>query len=110
VYGKQPVAVLGLALAFAATAGALPAGASDPECAGPNAWRESERWSRLRRGMHRTEVLRVLGEPGVVASYDAFERWEYPDLRGGRLHFDERGALIAWRRPPEPRERAEAPQ
>jgi hypothetical protein len=62
----------------------------------PEGWRRGERWARLRRGMSRFDVLSLLGEPGKVASYDGFERWEYPDLLGGRVHFDDRGELQGW--------------
>ncbi len=70
--------------------------------AGPaeEAWRRRESWQRLRPGMSRFDAFRLLGEPGVVARYEGFERWEYPDLLGGRLHFDDLGALIGWRLPP----------
>ena len=50
--------------------------------------------------MSRFDVFRILGEPGKVASYDGFERWEYPDLRGGRVNFDDTGAVVGWRLPP----------
>ena len=45
-------------------------------------WQTPESWQRLNRGMSRFDVFRILGEPGKVASYDGFERWEYPDLLG----------------------------
>jgi hypothetical protein len=64
------------------------------------AWQTPSSWQRLRRGMSRYEVMATLGEPGKVVIYDGFERWEYPDFRGGRLNFDDRGALVGWRRPP----------
>lgn len=53
-------------------------------------------------------VQPALAEPGKVASYDGFERWEYPDLRGGRVNFDDAGALMGWRLPPGPRQPAAA--
>lgn len=65
-----------------------------------DAWQRGESWSGLRRGMSRFEVFAVLGEPGRVAQYDGFERWEYPDLLGGRASFDDAGRLIGWRLPP----------
>jgi hypothetical protein len=78
--------------------GVLPARA---EPAGsPQAWQARESWERLAKGMSRFDVLRILGEPGKVASYDGFERWEYPDLRGGRVNFDDAGELLSWRAPP----------
>lgn len=70
--------------------------------ADPDAWQRSESWHRLRRGMSRFEVFAVLGEPGRVAQYDGFERWEYPDLLGGRVSFDDAGRLVGWREPPAP--------
>jgi len=73
--------------------------AAAPAC-DPEGWRRPESWQRLRRGMSRFDVLRLLGEPGKVASYDGFERWEYPDLLGGRVNFDDRGELQGWLAPP----------
>lgn len=63
---------------------------------GAGDWREPESWQQLRVGMSRFQVLRILGEPGKVTRYYAFERWEYPDALGERVNFDERGRLIAW--------------
>ncbi len=65
----------------------------------PDAWQRSTSWRRLRRGMSRFEVFTVLGEPGRVAQYDGFERWEYPDFLGGRAYFDDGGRLTGWRPP-----------
>ena len=59
-------------------------------------WRDPASWRQLRVGMSRIDVLRLLGEPGKVTRYYAFERWEYPDALGERVNFDERGRLIAW--------------
>ena len=46
--------------------------------------------------MTQSEVLQILGEPGKVTRYYAFERWEYPDALGQRINFDERGHLSVW--------------
>lgn len=87
----------------------LPAFAEPAEpAASPQPWQTAESWRSLARGMSRFDVFRILGEPGKVASYDGFERWEYPDLRGGRVNFDADGALVSWRPPPEPRPPAAA--
>lgn len=59
-------------------------------------WRSPESWQRLRVGMSQLDVLRILGEPGRITRYYAFERWEYPDALGKRINFDEMGRLIAW--------------
>jgi outer membrane protein assembly factor BamE (lipoprotein component of BamABCDE complex) len=59
-------------------------------------WRDPERWRQLRIGMTRYQVLRLLGEPGKITRYYAFERWEYPDALGKRVNFDERGRLSVW--------------
>lgn len=59
-------------------------------------WRDPAKWRELRIGMSRSQVLRILGEPGKVTRYYAFERWEYPDALGQRLDFDERGRLSVW--------------
>ena len=60
------------------------------------AWRSPETWQRLRVGMSQLDVLRILGEPGRITRYYAFERWEYPDALGKRVNFDERGRLLVW--------------
>ena len=62
-------------------------------------WRYPASWQRLHRGMTRFEVMRILGDPGKVSVYDGFERWEYPDLLGGRVNFDDAGLLPGWRAP-----------
>ena len=73
---------------------AAPAGGS-AEAAHPD-WRSPETWQRLRVGMSQLDVLRILGEPGRITRYYAFERWEYPDALGKRVNFDERGRLLVW--------------
>jgi outer membrane protein assembly factor BamE (lipoprotein component of BamABCDE complex) len=78
-----------------------------PECGAtacdlpPRAWEDPARWGRLREGMSRFDVLRLLGEPGKVSVYDGFERWEYPAALGRRVNFDDRGEVASWwpRRP-----------
>jgi hypothetical protein len=67
------------------------------------AWRKRESWQHLARGMSRFDVFRILGEPGKVASYDGFERWEYPDMLGGRVNFNDAGQVVGWRLPQPPR-------
>jgi hypothetical protein len=83
--------------------GVQPALAQPEAAASPQAWQDLARWEHLRRGMSRFDVFRILGEPGKVSSYDGFERWEYPDLLGGRVNFDDSGALLGWRPPRAPR-------
>ena len=63
-------------------------------------WRELRNWRSLRKGMSRFEVMQLLGEPGKVSDYYAFERWEYPDALGGRVNFDSSGSVVGWRPPP----------
>jgi outer membrane protein assembly factor BamE (lipoprotein component of BamABCDE complex) len=80
-------ALLALALVLALALAAAGAAAD---------WRDPASWQQLRVGMSRSDVLRILGEPGKVTRYYAFERWEYPDALGERVNFDERGRLVAW--------------
>jgi len=84
-------------------------GATRATAASREAWQQRESWERLGKGMSRFDVFRILGEPGKVASYDGFERWEYPDLRGGRVNFDDVGAVLSWRLPPGLRRPAASP-
>jgi len=69
--------------------------------ASSRAWEDPGCWEKLRKGMSRFEVLRLLGEPGKLSTYDGFERWEYPAALGARVNFDDRGAVVSWR-PPQP--------
>ena len=71
-----------------------------PQVAHAEGWRERRNWRSLRKGMSRFEVMRLLGEPGKVSDYYAFERWEYPDALGGRVNFDSGGSVVGWRPPP----------
>jgi len=70
-----------------------------------HAWKSPAAWRRLERGMSRFEVMMTIGEPGKVVHYEGFERWEYPDFRGGRVSFDARGRLGGWYPPPGARSR-----
>lgn len=69
-------------------------------CPDPDAWRRRASWLQLRTGMDQFAVHGILGRPGRTVRYDGFERWEYPDLLGGRVNFDARGELLGWRPPP----------
>ena len=78
---------------------ALPAWGQSEAAAQPATrgdWRDPDAWKRLRLGMSPAQVVALLGEPGKVTAYYAFERWEYPDALGLRVNFDERGRLSAW--------------
>jgi hypothetical protein len=59
-------------------------------------WEDPARWGKLRRGMSRFDVFRLLGEPGKVSAYDGFERWEYPAALGAQVNFDDRGEVASW--------------
>ncbi len=71
-----------------------------PPAAQAEGWRKLRNWKSLHKGMSRFEVMRLLGEPGKVSDYYAFERWEYPDALGGRVNFDSSGSVVGWRPPP----------
>ena len=71
-----------------------------PPAAREDGWRQLRNWRSLRKGMSRFEVMQLLGEPGKVSDYYAFERWEYPDALGGRVNFDSSGSVAGWRPPP----------
>jgi outer membrane protein assembly factor BamE (lipoprotein component of BamABCDE complex) len=100
-----PAFALALCVAVPASSGAAQSDAEaetaglalDPSCAtAPDAWKDAARWLRLRRGMSRFDVLRLLGDPGKVSAYDGFERWEYPGALGARVNFDDRGRVRGW--------------
>jgi len=67
-----------------------------PAAASSRPWEDPRCWGRLRRGMTRFEVLRLLGDPGKASVYDGFERWEYPAALGARVNFDDRGEVASW--------------
>ena len=68
---------------------------------GARDWEDPGCWEKLRKGMSPFEVLRLLGAPGKVSTYDGFERWEYPSALGARVNFDDRGVVVSWK-PPRP--------
>jgi outer membrane protein assembly factor BamE (lipoprotein component of BamABCDE complex) len=82
--------------AFGQAEGATPECAWPPAAASSGAWKDPGRWAKLHRGMTRFDVLRLLGEPGKVSSYDGFQRWEYPAALGARVNFDDRGKVASW--------------
>ena len=95
-FSVAPV-LLAIALGTASPATSQPRQAAEPALTTQSAaWRSPENWRRLRIGMSRAEVVGILGEPGKVTSYYAFERWEYPDALGERVDFDERGRVSVW--------------
>jgi len=88
--------LIGAAPAFGQTDVATPDCAWPSVAASSGAWENPGRWAKLHKGMTRFDVLRLLGEPGKVSSYDGFERWEYPAALGARVNFDDRGKVSSW--------------
>ncbi len=61
-------------------------------------WQSKKNWRSLEVGMKETQVTKILGEPvKVIRGVKTF--WYYPNLYGGHVSFDERGAVTAWKEP-----------
>ena len=61
-------------------------------------WQSKKNWRSLEVGMKDTQVTKVLGEPvKVIKGVKTF--WYYPNLYGGYVSFDEKGAVNAWKEP-----------
>jgi len=61
-------------------------------------WQSKKNWRSLEVGMKDTQVTRILGEPvKVIKGVRTF--WYYPNLYGGHVSFDEKGAVSGWKEP-----------
>ena len=61
-------------------------------------WQSKKNWRSLEVGMKDTQVTKVLGEPvKVIKGVKTF--WYYPNLYGGYVSFDEKGAVSGWKEP-----------
>ena len=68
-----------------------------PIAASPNKWKDRANWRLLKKGMNKSEVERILGEPPkVVANSNYGDIWYYPDVQGGNASFDTNGILTSW--------------
>lgn len=74
--------------------------ASQAERSSSSRRNDQRSWGKLKRGMSKFDVMRLLGEPGEVSTYYRSELWWYPNFPGGSVTFDSRGLLVAWRKPP----------
>lgn len=63
-------------------------------------WKNFSAWRKLRRGMSREEVIRLLGEAHSI-SVDAYaEYWRYGAVsEGGIARFSANGKLFSWDEP-----------
>ena len=59
-------------------------------------WEKRENWRKLRHGMSKDEVRRILGEPERISG-NAFggESWDYPGLLAG-VYINSDGKLTSW--------------
>jgi len=61
-------------------------------------WQSKKNWRSLEVGMKESQVTKMLGEPfKVIKGVKTF--WYYPNLYGGYVSFDEKGAVSAWKEP-----------
>ena len=61
-------------------------------------WQSKKNWRSLEVGMKETQVTKILGEPvKVIKGIKTF--WYYPNMYGGYVSFDEKGAVSAWKEP-----------
>jgi hypothetical protein len=74
--------------------------ASAPTRGDSNGWRSQANWRTLKRGMSQDEIRRVLGEPHRVDVLGpSLTIWYYNYPSGGRVNFNNRGALEGWSEP-----------
>jgi hypothetical protein len=61
-------------------------------------WQSKKNWRSLEAGMKEPQVTKMLGEPfKVIKGVKTF--WYYPNLYGGHVSFDEKGAVSSWKEP-----------
>ena len=61
-------------------------------------WQNKKNWRSLETGMKEAQVTKILGEPvKIIKGVKTF--WYYPNLYGGYVSFDEKGAVRAWKEP-----------
>jgi hypothetical protein len=68
-----------------------------PIAGSPNKWKDKANWRLLKKGMNKSDVERILGEPPkVVANIYYGDIWYYPDAQGGNASFDKENILTSW--------------
>jgi len=72
-------------------------GQAKPAAVAPDRWKAKANWRLLKKGMNKSDVERILGEPPtVVANVHYGDIWYYPDSKGGNASFDKDGILTSW--------------
>jgi hypothetical protein len=61
-------------------------------------WQSKKNWRSLEVGMKEAQVTKILGEPVKVIK-GVKTLWYYPNMYGGHVSFDEKGAVRAWKEP-----------
>jgi|AntDeeMinimDraft_5_1070356.scaffolds.fasta_scaffold18810_2 outer membrane protein assembly factor BamE (lipoprotein component of BamABCDE complex) len=61
-------------------------------------WKDKQNWKKLKKGMSKEEVKKVLGKPGKIRTASYGDTWYYPDVLGGRVNFDA-GRVEGWSEP-----------
>jgi hypothetical protein len=61
-------------------------------------WQSKKNWRSLEVGMKETQVTKILGEPVKVIK-GVKTLWYYPNMYGGHVSFDEKGAVSGWKEP-----------
>ena len=68
-----------------------------PLSSSPTRWKDKASWRLLKKGMNKSEVERILGEPPKLAANTNYgDIWYYPDIQGGFVSFDKEGILTSW--------------
>ena len=63
----------------------------------PTKWKDKANWRLLKKGMNKTEVARILGEPPKIVTNTYYgDTWYYPDLQGGNASFNTEDVLTSW--------------
>jgi outer membrane protein assembly factor BamE (lipoprotein component of BamABCDE complex) len=61
-------------------------------------WQSKKNWRSLEVGMKEDQVTKILGEPvKIIKGVKTF--WYYPNMYGGHVSFDEKGAVSGWKEP-----------
>lgn len=68
-----------------------------PMIGSPDKWKNKANWRLLRKGMNKSEVEKIIGEPPEIKANAYYgDTWFYPDASGGHASFNEKDILTSW--------------
>jgi hypothetical protein len=62
-------------------------------------WKDKSRWRQLHKGMAKSEIRALLGDPAKISTTDTLEIWYYPDALHGSVSFSADGRVTGWDEP-----------